>query len=68
MFLLRNRHLRRTSYLLQNSSIHSSLPQKQQNEAVTPDQINNIKSINDIPGPKIWPVIGSLLDLKGFGI
>ena len=47
---------------------YSSLSSKKQSDIGIVEKIQNIKSYDEVPGPKIWPVIGSILSLKGFGM
>jgi hypothetical protein len=46
---------------------YSSSNSKKQSEAVIVSEIQSIKSFDEIPGPKIWPIIGSLSSIKGLG-
>ena len=41
---------------------------KKQSDIGVLTELNRLKSFDEVPGPKIWPVIGSLLELKGLGI
>ena len=47
---------------------YGSLSSKKQSGIGVAAEMENLKSIDDIPGPRIWPLIGSLLSIKGFGI
>jgi hypothetical protein len=61
--------LQKKSILLQVLPKHyGSLSSKTQSGIGVAAQIEHLKSIDDIPGPRIWPVIGSLFSIKGFGM
>lgn len=65
---IRNKYLGKQSKLFQDiTKYYSNLSQKQQSNIEAAIDIQNIKSFDEIPGPKIWPVIGNLFELKGFG-
>jgi hypothetical protein len=64
----RNDLLFKHARLIQDSfKLNSSLSQSDI-AASTQIKNNNYKTIDDIPGPKIYPLIGNLLELKPFGI
>ena len=47
---------------------YSTLLQNKKSGIEVTSQTENIKSVDEIPGPKIWPIIGNLLELKEYGM